>query len=455
MAWSTAGGEQLSEALQGFGVDPLAVSPFAFIILLILGISLDPAGVYAVFSVLIVTSPITMPIGFIFWFWITWVHYIRLNFWAQQEHVLLEIQLPPEVEKSPLAMESFMTTLWNTGGETTFINRIWKGQFRPIWSLELVSNEGRIGYYIHLRESWKPILEARLYGQFPEAKVIQVEDYATKVHFNLEEYDLWGSEFKKGSIQALPLKTYVDYKLDKNDDQELRVDPLTNVLEFLSQMGPGEHLWVQIVCKGRAGKGEDWYGFFVGDKIYNTPAKAEIQKIFAEAAKRNKEAQAASADQDENTRTPTTLTQGERDKIEAIEHSMQKLVLECGVRVVYFAKREVYRGVNVGAIVRFFDSFRSQSFHNTLGVTRGLADMNYPWQDWNSIRHNKEKRLMYHHYVERSYFYAPYNQDPVCLTTEELATLWHFPGSVVQTPGLSRVPSRRAEAPPNLPTLPI
>ena len=37
------------------------------------------------------------------------------------------------------------------------------------------------------------------------------------------------------------------------------------------------------------------------------------------------------------------------------------------------------------------------------------------------------------------------------LSTEELATIFHFPGATVTTPTLTRVPSKRAEAPSDLP----
>jgi hypothetical protein len=37
------------------------------------------------------------------------------------------------------------------------------------------------------------------------------------------------------------------------------------------------------------------------------------------------------------------------------------------------------------------------------------------------------------------------------LNAEELATMYHFPGSVASTPGIERVASKKAEAPINLP----
>ncbi len=95
--------------------------------------------------------------------------------------------------------------------------------------------KGRIGFYIHLRSSFKDVVEARLYGQFPEAKITQVEDYARKIPFNTDDYKLWGCEFRKTGPGALPIKTYVDYELNKDTDKpETKVDPMTNMLELFS-----------------------------------------------------------------------------------------------------------------------------------------------------------------------------------------------------------------------------
>jgi hypothetical protein len=57
-------------------------------------------------------------------------------------------------------------------------------------------------------------------------------------------------------------------------------------------------------------------------------------------------------------------------------------------------------------------------------------------------------------YKLRSYFQGPYKNsfvDKAILTTEELATLFHIPGSVVSTPTVTKISSRKSDAPSNLP----
>lgn len=229
LVWTHDGSDHFAKKIYDWAFDPLAVIPPAFLIFLGIAAATDSAAVEATFAMVVFLSPLWLTLFLGSFFWVTWMHYIRYIFWFSTEHCVLQVQLPPEVTKSPLAMELFLTSLHNTGGETTFIARIWKGNYRAVWTLEIASNEGRIGFYIHLRRVWRSIIEARLYGQFPEARITEVDDYVNKVPFNLEEYDIFGAEYAKDPPDMLPIKTYIDYGLDKNPDTpEIQVDPITN-----------------------------------------------------------------------------------------------------------------------------------------------------------------------------------------------------------------------------------
>ena len=219
--------EEASSWIGGFNIDPIVVMPVGVVGLAWAAWMWDPVALSSTLAAVVALSPVWIPFFLATSFWSAWIHYVRYIHWFALPTVVLEIQPPAEIEKSPIAMEIFLSSLWNTGNETTFLDRMWKGRGRPVWSLELVSNEGRISYYIHLRQSWKHVVEARIYGQFPDAKIFEVEDYVRKVPFNLEEYDMWCAEYVKPTKpDALPIKTYVEYGLDKVQEEAEQVDPI-------------------------------------------------------------------------------------------------------------------------------------------------------------------------------------------------------------------------------------
>ncbi len=446
--------EKTEKYIGSFNIDMVAVVPFFVALLVWVALSLDPDAVAGVIAALIAFSPLWLVVYLGTIFWVIWMHYVRFNFWFNTPMTLLQVELPPEVTKSPLAMEVFFAALWNTGGETTFFDRLWNGKGRPIWSLEIASNEGRITFYIHLRKIMKDVTEAKLYGQYPEARITEVEDYVDKVDFNLEEYDMWCGEYKKSAAvgghpaDAVPIKTYIDYELDKNPDTpETKTDPLSNLLELMNTRGPGEYLWVQMIIRAHAK--DDWYGLQLNHDSFAEPAKAKVKEIMANAAKRAKE---VITEEDITEGKMALLTEGEKDLIKAIDRQTGKLVFQCGFRCLYIGKREIYRGITGASTFRLFDSYRSGG--NELRGTRGMVGFDYPWEDFRGIRKAHLKKMFFFHYKHRAYFYVPYDQVPVYLTTEELASLWHFPNSAVKTPSLVRVPSRRSDAPANLPVGP-
>jgi len=91
------------------------------------------------------------------------------------------------------------------------------------------------------------------------------------------------------------------------------------------------------------------------------------------------------------------------------------------------------------------------------------TDIDYPWQKYMNIGKNAYfypggtriehlKWKLFDAYRRRGWFFPPYEREPFVLNTEELATLYHFPGRVAETPTFGRIESKKSEPPVNLPT---
>lgn len=382
--------------------------------------------------------PIWLPLLLGTIFWDVWVRYVRLLFFSQQEYVVLDIRLPRELTKSPSAMEVVISALYNPTGDATFYNRYWEGKTRPWSSLELVSIGGEVHFYICVRKDMKDTIETQIYSQYPDVEVHEAEDYSLPLTYNPDVMSLWGTEMVLTKADPYPIKTYIDYGLDKDPKEEFKIDPLTPVLEYLGSLRSEEQAWIQIVV--RAHKKEKRGGLFSKPTDWTEAAKKEVKEIIKNATNKP-------ADQKEGN--ILNLSKGDNDKIAAIERSIDKPAFDAGIRMIYWAPKDKFSKINLGGLAGSFRQFNS----NTLNGFKldNATSFKYPWQDYKDMRLNGMKQEMLAAYKRRGFFYRPYLRKTFILTTEELATLFHFPGSVAATPNLPRIPSKKAQPPANLP----
>jgi hypothetical protein len=381
-----------------------------------------------------------LPIFLAILVWKMRVYYMRRMFLKKQKYVLLEIKLPKEILKSPAAMELFLYALHQTGGEASPYHTAWLGKSRAFFSLEIASIDGGVHFYIYTRTGLKNYVEAALYAQYPNVEIYPADDYAQKVFFNRSEHSMFGTEFKLTKDDAYPIKTYIDYGMDRDPKEEFKIDPITPLIEFMGSLGQGEQLWVQIVVRSykRAKKDADDPWVKGADKIVNEilsrdpKTKTTIRKTEAGFA------------------LMPDLTKTERDVIEAIQRSLSKAAFEVGIRAFYIAKKDKFNGLNISGLLGIMKQYSSQTL-NGFKITNCTSFDDYPWQDFMDYRTNKSKRELLHAYKLRSFFMPPYVRTPLILNTEELATIWHLPVQVASTPTFTRINSRKAEAPNNLP----
>lgn len=370
----------------------------------------------------------------------SWFHYIRSDFLAKEGSVLLEIKLPKETNKSPLAMEIFFTSLYQTGA-ATLIETYFKGKVRPWFSLELVSINGQVKFFIWTQPKYRNLIESQLYAQYPDVEIHESEDYSLKVPHDPDKIPIWGTYFKLTDPTVYPIKTYVDYGLDQDPKEEYKIDPMTSVLEYLGSLRRGEQVWIQIMIQAHR---TVW--FKEGHLHKKLDWKHEIEEEIEKIREENK------VETDSEFPMMPILTKGQQEKIASLERSMSKFPFECAIRGFYIAEREAFDPARFSGLI---GSFRQYSSNYSNGFKLGkFTDYDYKWQDFKRTRRNWLEKNMLEAYKRRSFFQPPfkfYRQEPFILTTEELATIYHFPGSVAKTPTLHRIPSKRVEAPANLP----
>lgn len=398
------------------------------------------------FNLLIFLAPVWVPFILMKFAIDRFLQSRRAEFIRGQQMVLLELRLPRDTKKTPLAMETIFSNLNFSSGETTWYKKHWKGGARPWWSIEMAAVNGQVRFYIWTRASLRRGVENFFYAQYPGMEIIEAEDYSRLTNpADPSTHSMFGAEYRLTKPDPYPIKTYVEYGLDKPGlKPEEQIDPLSQLLEFLSSIGPHEQLWFQIIFR-RAGKEK------LGGKTWKDEAKAEIEKIREYTINKR-------GSVDPHTGEPTeggfsSLTPGERATIEALERNTDKPAFDVGMRVIYSAEEGYFDASNITLLINMLKPFNNEGWNGFSLAGLFSAKFNdYPWEDPHGHHKQHEHDRIVELYRRRAYFHDPYVGPWMVLSTEEMATLFHVPSSTVEAPGVPRIQSATSGAPSNLPT---
>lgn len=423
------------------------ISVFAFFVLL-WWIAAFPTLIFLTLAWILLLSVFWAPVVLLQLTILSWRNYIRSAFIARQKGVLLEVKIPRHVYKTPRAMELVFSGLNVGPGETTFISRWWEGKLRPWWSLEITSFEGEIHFFIWTFEKHKDFTMSQFYAQYPNIEIYEVEDYAAGIEYDPQKLSLWGAEYTLDKADGYPIATYIDFGLDQDAHKsEQVIDPLSGILEKMSTLGKGEMMWVQFVI--RQNKGGDKFGprFWRKGKSWKKETEELIQEIYDRSKPQTKDLVTG-----EITEGYPLLQPAEVTTIKALERSIEKSAYDAGIRAIYLGHPDDYKGHRIPTyVVSLFNSFGSGHLNELQVANFGMPALTYPWQDFRGMRERAYAREVLDAYRRRAMFYQPHEQPRFVLTTEELATLFHFPSEETRTPGLERISSTKGEAPTNLP----
>lgn len=393
-------------------------------------------------SLILYLAPLLLiPLG-----WRLWIEHRNADWISNIKWILIEVKIPRDIYKSPQAMEMALgNALLQGGGVGERYKRYWEGRVLFWFSLEIISTEGDIHFYIRAPKQFRNVIESQIYAQYPEAEIGEVADYTLPVLASMreEEWAMWGTEFKCTKEEAYPIRTYADFGLDKPiskaEDAAGLIDPITPQIEWMGTMKKDEHVWFQIIV--RASKDSFSTGGLFPKKVdWKTRAKNVIKEI---------QEKYDSTDSIELLGKRLKMSKTEQEAIAAIERSLGKPAFDIGMRAIYLAKKPAFRGENITGLTMMLRQYGSGHL-NSFAPTRS-TDFPNPWDDPSGKKKLELKRNMLHAYIDRGWFYPPHKRPHFVLTSEELATVFHFPGRVSTTPTFKRIESKKSEPPVNLP----
>jgi hypothetical protein len=434
---------------------------------------MDPAATFQSFLPFLWRSAIiVLPFVLLYLFWKDWVAYIQRLFLGSLKWTLLEIRTPQTIDRSPEAMELLLNALYITSGTSTWQAMFWAGKVRTWFSLEIASIEGSVYFFIRCETKLKEIVKSQVYAFYPEAEVTEVEDYTRFVPpIESKAWELFGFEWQwanpKLGGDGIPIKTYVDYELDRQvglkDHQKF--DPIASMIEFISTLRPKEQIWIQILLRGAANRhakpGETWkltdWKSVHKDAVHSYTKQVQdsmVSQSQASAGKKFDELYPELA----KKRAYEYMTDAEKKTVDAIQRNMNKNAFDVGIRTVYYAQKDAFRPDNIPGLGALFRLFGAENRNGLKPIDETKTDFDYAWDNFLGDSLWKRKVDMFRAFVRRSYFYPPHNEDldenprkQLIMSVEEVATLFHFPGKEVASSTFARVDAKKSEPPANLP----
>lgn len=422
---------------------------FICLLFLFLGLSYTDIAVSQIFVITVALSPIWITYFLFHLFFDTWMAAVGKSFALYNGRTTLRIKLPPEVLKSPEAMEFVVSQIHNTANPDNLMQTYLQGKRPLTFSFEIVSIGGDVRFYANVPTSkTKAAFEANMYAQYPGVEITEEPvDYAAEIPTGGgDDWDIMSFHMGKKKDQEFPIKTYIDYGLDKMPKEEEKVDPITPMLEVLSSISPDERVYVQLVMKSFrvesfkngqlvSGEGPSW--------------EEKVDEKICEMMNRDPKTKTALGDN--GAEEMARLTAGERATIEAMERNAGKYGYKGAIRWMYIVKKGKFNGDIINPIIRSFSQYDLIG-RNQIGV-RWRTDANYKDLIPGSYKKiDALKKQEHKEYKTRVYYNKGGGDKDKIYTAEEIATMWHLPGKVAVTPNLGRIESTRNEAPSNLPT---
>lgn len=412
--------------------------------------------IFKVFSVFGAIWFLILPTFLWFLFKNLWGRYAATCWMMTQNDILLEIIPPQNVEKSPKLMESFYNALASTDAGMNMFAKYALGKMNPYFSLELVGSEGMAHFYIRTPKSQRNLVESALYAQYPGVEITQVDDYVFNVPTFIpnEEWTLWGSDFTLLKEDAYPIKTYSHFDEDVTGKM---IDPLSNYMEFISTLGPNQHIWVQYVIQPDR---PTWYGEwgtptvdkFLGREKpkpttflekFSYDVKDIFKNVIPALVGKGELSSLAEPKKADEQPLEFRLTPGEKQALKALEENISKSMFTVKCRLVVVGKKENFTASNINGATSMFKEFSDNYTNQLIPVDRTKTYADYVNVD---ARKSFRMRQILDRYRDRDDTGLTFH-----FSTAELATVFHLPDMSITSPSVKFTSNRKGFAPSNLP----
>ena len=390
-----------------------------------------------------------------------WLFWRRKEYREEQNFIMLEIRVPKDAERPLRAMDNILSGLWSLYEAPNWKEKWLEGVFILPLSFEIAGLGGEPHFFIRTPDFYRNTVESHVYSQFPEAEIEKVPDYTDFVPSDVpnEEWEMWGCDFEQMAPNPYPIKTYPNFFEERpGAEKEEKVDPMALLLEGMGKLSKNEQLWIQIVATPVTDGETGWIteGEELRDEVAGRPSSGGSsggEALIVKALRvllTGKPPEFASGGEEEKEWSSQEMTSGEERKVSAIENKISQYGYKSFIRTIYLAKKEDFFKPHVTIPISFFNQFATSNLNSFKPWGKTITKVNYLFTE---RRGYLKKRKMFERYQNRLSPLYPKEGGTYTLSTEELATMFHFPGEdAAPAPFIERIEARKGEPPTGLPT---
>ncbi len=326
-----------------------------------------------------------------------------------------------EAQKEAIAvMEQFFVGLSNIREGT--IKRLLYGPFYLSFEIATPIDSNEIFFYLSVPKKFREIIEKQIHSFYPAAEVKVQEDYNIFVPGGSSAASYMA--LKKSFV--FPIKTY----------QKLESDPLSNITNALSKIPQGEGAAIQVIIRpaGRSWqiavhkvvkKMQDGKGF--NDFHPERSGVAGIFGGFLEIVF------GSTKTKDREEKEIVKLSPVQEEIIKEVENKASKVGFETNIRLVTSGPTKEKAELLLAELENSFSQFDS-------------PDLNSP-----KIIEPKWSKTAFLNQTVYNFIFRYFNKRrKIILNTEELASIFHFPISTMETPQLKWLRAKQAAAPSDI-----
>ncbi|MFH1186598.1 MAG: TraM recognition domain-containing protein [Candidatus Levyibacteriota bacterium] len=305
---------------------------------------------------------------------------------------LLQITLPRDNEIKIDAAEQLFAGIagLRKSGKLSFLKS------QPHLTFEIVGIPQDIRFYVDVPNKYKDLIEKQINGAYPDAEIKVVDSKSGRQGYTFgNEYNIFSNEGKV-VVASMKLKTsdYLPIKVFK----DLPTDSLSSITSVLAKMAEGEGAAIQIIVEPA---GSRWKKR--GRSYIASTKKSEANPETAKYSSDSKE-------------------------LEGVENKISKPGFNVVIRMVVSSSTKESAEAHLNNIKNAFSQFSgANSFTTNKHLVKGMFMTDFVYR------------------------YMPMRGQTSVLTSEELATIFHFPNKQVQTPHIHWLTSKRAPAPAQIP----